>query len=63
VHSQRNRSQHGADRLFDQSDCRHGRARRSQGPAGEGWLFNMKVGNPAEINGLLDETAYKALTE
>jgi glycine cleavage system H protein len=32
-------------------------------PTGEGWLFRMKVGNPAELNALLDETAYKALTE
>jgi len=32
-------------------------------PTGEGWLFRMKVGNPAELNALLDETAYQALTE
>jgi glycine cleavage system H protein len=32
-------------------------------PTGNGWLFKMKVGKPAEINALLDETAYKALTE
>jgi glycine cleavage system H protein len=32
-------------------------------PTGEGWLFKMKVGNPAEIDALLEESAYKALTE
>jgi len=32
-------------------------------PTGKGWLFKMKVGNPAELNALLDELAYKALTD
>ncbi len=32
-------------------------------PTGEGWLFKLKVGHPAELNVLLDEAAYKALTE
>jgi glycine cleavage system H protein len=32
-------------------------------PTGEGWLFKMKIGNPAEIDVLLDESAYEALTE
>ena len=31
-------------------------------PTGNGWLFNMKLGNPAELERLLDEDAYKALT-
>jgi glycine cleavage system H protein len=30
---------------------------------GEGWLFKMKVANPAEVDGLLDEQAYQALLE
>jgi len=30
-------------------------------PTGDGWLFKLKVGNPAELNALLDEAAYKAL--
>jgi glycine cleavage system H protein len=32
-------------------------------PTGNGWLFKMKVGNSTELNALLDEVAYKALTE
>jgi len=32
-------------------------------PTGNGWLFKMKVGNSTELNALLDEGAYKALTE
>jgi glycine cleavage system H protein len=31
-------------------------------PTGNGWLFKMKLGNPAELERLLDEDAYKALT-
>jgi glycine cleavage system H protein len=31
-------------------------------PTGNGWLFKMKLANPAEIEGLLDESAYSALT-
>jgi len=32
-------------------------------PTGNGWLFKMKINNPAELTTLLDELAYKALTE
>jgi glycine cleavage system H protein len=31
-------------------------------PTGNGWLFRVKIGNPAELERLLDENAYKALT-
>ncbi len=31
-------------------------------PTGNGWLFKMKPTNPAEIEALLDEKAYDALT-
>ncbi len=31
-------------------------------PTGNGWLFKMKPANPAEIDALLDESAYVALT-
>ena len=30
-------------------------------PTGNGWLFKMKPANPAEIEALLDESAYMAL--
>ena len=30
-------------------------------PLGAGWFFKMKLSNAAEIDGLLDETAYNAL--
>ena len=31
-------------------------------PTGDGWLFKMKLADPAEVDGLLDERAYDALT-
>ena len=31
-------------------------------PTGNGWLFKMKPANLADVEGLLDETAYNALT-
>jgi glycine cleavage system H protein len=30
-------------------------------PTGSGWLFKMKIANATELDGLLDEAAYKAL--
>jgi glycine cleavage system H protein len=32
-------------------------------PTGGGWLFKLKVTDPSELDGLLDEAAYGALTE
>jgi len=32
-------------------------------PTGNGWLFKMRVTNSAELAVLLDEAAYKALTD
>jgi len=29
-------------------------------PEGEGWFFKLKLANPGELEGLMDETAYKA---
>jgi glycine cleavage system H protein len=31
-------------------------------PTGNGWLFKMKLADPGEVDGLLDEKAYGALT-
>jgi glycine cleavage system H protein len=31
-------------------------------PTGGGWLFKMKPVNPADVDGLMDEKAYDALT-
>lgn len=31
-------------------------------PLGDGWFFAMKLDNPADLDGLLDEDAYKKLT-
>jgi len=31
-------------------------------PTGDGWLFKLKPGNPADVDSLLDEAAYGALT-
>jgi glycine cleavage system H protein len=30
-------------------------------PYGEGWLIKVKVSNPADVEGLLDGEAYKAV--
>jgi len=32
-------------------------------PTGTGWLFKMKLANAAELDNLLDEAAYNALTQ
>ena len=29
-------------------------------PEGEGWFFKLSLSNPGELEGLMDETAYKA---
>ncbi len=29
-------------------------------PEGEGWFFRLRLSNPAELDGLMDEGAYKA---
>ena len=31
-------------------------------PMGKGWLFKMKIADPAQVDGLMDEGAYQALT-
>lgn len=32
-------------------------------PAGAGWLFKVKVGDPSQLDKLLDEAAYQALVD
>lgn len=32
-------------------------------PLGGGWFFKMKIGDPSELDGLMDEDGYKALLE
>lgn len=32
-------------------------------PTGGGWLFKIKPSDPSQLDGLLDEAAYKALTD
>jgi len=32
-------------------------------PEGSGWFFKLTLSNPAELEGLMDETAYKAFVE
>lgn len=31
-------------------------------PTGSGWMFKMKIANPGEVDGLLNEDAYNKLT-
>jgi len=35
----------------------------NQDPFGEGWLFRLRMDNPAELDDLLDAEAYQALVE
>jgi glycine cleavage system H protein len=30
-------------------------------PAGKGWLFKLKIADPSQLDGLMDEQAYRAL--
>jgi glycine cleavage system H protein len=32
-------------------------------PLGEGWFFKVRLSQPAELDGLLDETAYRQLAQ
>ena len=32
-------------------------------PMGSGWFFKVKLSNPAELDGLMDETSYKAFEQ
>ena len=32
-------------------------------PMGSGWFFKVKLSNPAELNGLMDETSYKSFEQ
>ena len=32
-------------------------------PQGEGWFFKIKISNPSELEGLMDEAAYKTYVE
>ena len=32
-------------------------------PEGEGWFFKLKLDNPGELDGLMDESAYRAWVE
>jgi glycine cleavage system H protein len=32
-------------------------------PAGKGWFFKIKIANPSELDGLMDEAAYKAFLD
>jgi len=35
----------------------------NQDPYGEGWILEVRVGDPAEVGTLLDASAYRGLTE
>lgn len=32
-------------------------------PAGKGWFFRIRIANPSELDGLMDEAAYKAFLD
>lgn len=35
----------------------------NEDPMGEGWLFKMKLANAGDLDDLMDEAAYKAMTD
>ncbi|WP_439573612.1 glycine cleavage system protein GcvH [Phreatobacter sp.] len=35
----------------------------NEDPAGKGWFFKVKIANPAELDDLMDEAAYKAFLD
>lgn len=37
--------------------------RLNEDPYGEGWIFTIELSDPAELDGLLDAAAYRALVE
>jgi glycine cleavage system H protein len=38
-------------------------AKVNSDPMGQGWFFKMTIGNPSELDDLMDEDAYKAFVE
>jgi glycine cleavage system H protein len=44
-------------------DLRSDPALANTDPLNAGWFFKVKLSNPAQLDGLLDEAAYKALTQ
>jgi glycine cleavage system H protein len=47
----------GNQALVDQPDL------INSDPAGEGWFFRLRLSEPAELDGLMDEAAYRAFCE
>lgn len=43
-------------------DLRNDPALANSDPLGAGWFFKIRLSNPADVQGLMDEAAYKALT-
>jgi glycine cleavage system H protein len=43
-------------------DLRNDPALANSDPLGAGWFFKIKLSNPAQLDALLDETAYKTFT-
>ena len=43
-------------------DLRNDPSLANSDPLGQGWFFKIKLSNPAELDALLDETAYEKLT-
>ena len=43
-------------------DLRNDPALANSDPLGKGWFFKVRLDNAADLDGLMDEAAYKALT-
>ncbi len=50
----------GGEVLAVNEDLRADPSLANSDPMGAGWFFKVKLSNPAELDGLMDETSYKA---
>ena len=49
----------GGEVLAVNEDLRADPSLANSDPMGSGWFFKIKLSNPAELDGLMDETSYK----
>jgi glycine cleavage system H protein len=50
----------GGEVLAVNEDLRADPSLANSDPMGSGWFFKIKLSNPAELDGLMDETSYKS---
>ena len=52
----------GGEVLAVNEDLRADPSLANTDPMGSGWFFKIKLSNPAELDGLMDETSYTAFS-